>query len=238
MILSGPIVKRFIKKNGMEWPQFAAFGAVRFVCDFDWLTTRPKGRYPDLENSGGLPVPTYAYILIAIVAVIALFLVIAATRPADFRISRLATMAAPPSAIFAQVNDFHPWDAWSPWAKIDPAMKKTYSGPPAGVGAIYEWNGNGQVGQGRMTILESKPNEVIRIKLEFFRPFKATHAAEFAFQPQGNQTVVTWTMIGHNNFILKAMGMFMSMDKMLGKEFDKGLASMKAIVEGNASAAR
>lgn len=108
-------------------------------------------------------------------AIIVLLLVVAATRPSEFRISRWETMSASPADTFAQVNDFHNWDGWSPWAKIDPGMQKTYEGAPAGTGAIYTWTGNNKVGAGRMTILESKPNSLVRIKLEFFRPFKATH---------------------------------------------------------------
>jgi hypothetical protein len=129
------------------------------------------------------------------------------------------------------VNDFHNWNAWSPWAKIDPAMKQTYEGAPAGTGAIYSWNGDNKVGEGRMTLKESRPNELIRIKLEFMRPFKAINDAEFAFKPDGNQTMVTWSMSGRKNFMFKAFGLFMSMDKMVGGDFEKGLASMKSIVE-------
>ncbi len=171
-------------------------------------------------------------IIFAVLApIIVVLLVFAATRPSEFRISRWETMSASSADTFAQVNDFHNWDGWSPWAKIDPAMQKTYQGTPAGTGAIYTWNGNNKVGAGRMTILESKPNSLVRIKLEFFRPFKATHESEFTFKPEGSQTEVTWSMIGRNNFVFKIFGLFMSMDKMLGGEFEKGLASMKAIVE-------
>jgi hypothetical protein len=140
-------------------------------------------------------------------------------------------MSAPATAPFAQVNDFHNWDGWSPWAKLDPTMKQTYEGAPAGTGAIYTWVGNKQVGEGRMTITESRPNEFVRINLEFMRPFKATNTAEFSFKPDGQNTTVTWSMTGSKNFIFKAMGLFMSMDKMVGKDFEKGLAGMKEIVE-------
>jgi hypothetical protein len=174
---------------------------------------------------------TILYVLIALAVIVALFLVVAAMQPSDFRIVRSAAIAAPAADVFAQVNDFHKWDAWSPWAKLDPAMKKTYDGAPAGAGAIYSWNGNSQVGEGRMTLLESRPNERIDIKLEFFRPFAATNSAEFTFKPDGNQTVVTWAMEGKRPFMIKAMSLFMSMDKMLGGQFEKGLAQMKALVE-------
>ena len=169
--------------------------------------------------------------LIALAVIIVVFLIIVATRPADFRVTRSATIAAPPSVVFAQVNDFHKWEAWSPWAKIDPAMKQTYEGPSAGKGAVYSWAGNKEVGEGRMTITESRPSELIVIKLEFFKPFAALNTTEFTFQPEGNQTLVTWVMTGKNNFMAKAMCLFMNMEKMVGGDFEKGLASMKAVAE-------
>jgi len=140
-------------------------------------------------------------------------------------------MAAPPATVFAQVNDFHKWEAWNPWAKIDPAMKETYEGAPAGVGAVYTWAGNNEVGTGRMTISESRPGELVRIKMEFLKPFAATHTAEFAFKPEGDGTAVTWSMFGKNDFLAKAMCLFMDMDKMGGGMFEKGLADMKAVAE-------
>jgi hypothetical protein len=174
------------------------------------------------------------YFLIALVVIVVLliaFVVIVALQPADFRIARSATFAAPASDVFAQVNDFHHWDAWSPWAKIDPAMKQTYEGAPTGTGASYSWLGNNKVGEGTMTIMDSRPTDLISIKLEFRRPFKATNTAEFAFKADGQRTTVTWSMSGRNSFMFKAFGLFMSMDKMLGAEFEKGLANMKAVVE-------
>jgi hypothetical protein len=173
-------------------------------------------------------------ILIALAALVVVFVVLVALRPSAFCISRSATISAPAPAVFAQVNDFHKWDAWSPWAKIDPAMKQTYEGAPAGTGAIYSWEGNNNVGSGRMTLTESRPNERIQIKLEFLRPFKATNSAEFTFKDQSNQTVITWSMSGRHNFVMKAFGLFMSMDKMVGGQFEKGLATMKSVVEGTA----
>jgi hypothetical protein len=175
--------------------------------------------------------PTILIVIGAVVAVILILVVVIAMRPSDFRIARSAAMAAPAEAVFGQVNDFHNWDGWSPWAKLDPTMKQGYDGPPYGLGAIYTWNGTGKVGEGRMTILESRPSSLIRIKLEFMRPFKATNECEFTFNAEGRGTEVTWSMTGHNNFMFKAFGLFMSMDKMLGREFEKGLESMKAIVE-------
>jgi hypothetical protein len=172
------------------------------------------------------------YILIGIALVIAAFVAFVATRPGDFCIQRSATMSAPPAAVFRQVNDFHNWDAWSPWAKLDPTMKQTYEGAPSGTRAIYTWNGNNKVGEGRMTILESRPSEFIRINLEFMRPFAATNTADFSFKPEDTKTLVTWSMTGKSNFMLKAFKLFMNMDKMVGGDFEKGLAAMKAIVEG------
>ena len=173
-----------------------------------------------------------AYILGAIALVVILFLILVALQPADFRVVRSGTISAPPADVFPQVNDFHKWEAWSPWAKIDPTMKQTYEGQPAGTGAIYSWNGNSQVGEGRMTITESRPTDLVRIKLEFIKPFAAVNDVEFTFKPEGNQTHVTWSMAGRKNFMLKAFGLFMSMDKMVGGMYEQGLRQMKAVVEG------
>lgn len=170
-------------------------------------------------------------ILIVIGAVVVLLIVFVATRPADFRIVRSATMSAPAEKVFDQVNDFHNWRAWSPWEKLDPELKRTYEGATAGTGASYHWLGNKQVGEGRMTITESHPNDLILIKLEFLKPFVATNTAEFSFQPQGNQTTLTWSMIGCRNFMMKAFGLFMNMDKMIGGQFEEGLANMRSVVE-------
>ena len=170
-------------------------------------------------------------ILIAVAVIIVVLAVIVALQPSEFRVARSATISAPAPAVFAQVNDFHKWEAWNPWGKIDPAMKQSYEGAPAGTGAIYTWAGNNEVGEGRMTIIENRPSELIRVKLEFFKPFAATNTAEFTFKPEANQTVVTWSMFGENNFMAKAIHLFINMDKMIGGQFEKGLASMKSIVE-------
>jgi uncharacterized protein YndB with AHSA1/START domain len=170
-------------------------------------------------------------ILLGIVGFIVVVLVVAALQPADFKITRTATIAAPPADVFAQVNELRKWEAWSPWAKLDPAMKVTYDGPPAGTGASYAWAGNSQVGEGRMTITESRSPELVRMKLEFLKPFAAVNDTEFAFKPETNQTVVTWSMSGKNNFVSKVFCLFMNMDKMVGKDFEKGLAQLKAVAE-------
>jgi uncharacterized protein YndB with AHSA1/START domain len=171
-------------------------------------------------------------VLVALAVIVAGALVVVATRPAEFRVTRTGTIAAPPATVFAQVNDFHKWEAWNPWGKLDPAMKESYEGAPAGVGAVYTWTGNSQVGEGRMTITESRPNELIRIKMEFLKPFAATSTAEFTFRPEGNRTTVTWTMEGTNNFMAKAVHLVMNMDRMIGGQFEKGLAAMKSVAEG------
>jgi uncharacterized protein YndB with AHSA1/START domain len=170
-------------------------------------------------------------ILIGLSVVIVGFVVLVATRPSDFRVTRSMTMAAPPEAVFAQVNDFHNWNAWSPWAKLDPTAKNSFEGPALGQGAGFRWDGNKDVGAGAMTILESVPSSLIRIKLEFLKPFKATDTAEFTFTPQDAGTLVTWSMYGKNNFMAKAVGLFMDCDTMVGGMFEKGLTNMKAIVE-------
>ena len=169
--------------------------------------------------------------LIALAVIVVVALVVVAMQPSEYRVTRTATVAAPAPVVFAQVNDFHKWDTWNPWAKIDPAMKQAYEGAPAGVGAIYTWSGSGEVGEGRMTLTESRPNDLIRIRMEFLKPFAATSIAEFTFKPEGDRTAVTWSMAGDKNFVAKALHLFMNMDKMIGDQFDKGLAQMKTAAE-------
>jgi len=172
-----------------------------------------------------------AAIVVLVVAVLAVLVVM---QPSEFRIQRSATIAAPAPAVFAQVNDFHNWEAWSPWAKLDPSAKNSFEGAPAGTGASFAWAGNNKVGEGRMTIVESRPSELVRIKLEFLKPFAATNTAEFTFKPEGDRTAVTWSMYGHNNFAARAIGLVVNMDRFLGGEFEKGLASMKSVAEASA----
>jgi len=168
-------------------------------------------------------------ILLGVVVVICLLLIVASFQPSAFRVERSTQITAPVAGVFAEVNDFHKWKAWSPWAKLDPAMTETFEGPSSGVGAVYSWTGNSKVGAGRMTIAESRPDELMRIKLEFLKPFQASNTAEFSFKPAGQETLVTWSMTGQNNFMFKAVGLFMSMDKMVGGDFEKGLASLKLL---------
>lgn len=173
-------------------------------------------------------------ILMAVAVIVFVFVGVVAMQPSEFRVVRTATISTPAPAVFAQVNDFHNWEAWSPWAKRDPAAKAAFEGPSAGTGAIFKWAGNKEVGEGSMTITESRPSDLIRIKLEFLKPFQATNTAEFAFKAEGNQTSVRWSMAGKNNFIGKAVCLFMNMDKTVGGDFEKGLAQMKSVVEATA----
>jgi hypothetical protein len=170
-------------------------------------------------------------ILVGIVGILVAFAGIVALQPAEFRIVRSERITAPAPAIFARVNDFHKWEAWSPWEKRDPAMKKIFEGPGAGTGAVYSWAGNDEVGEGRMTLTESRPGELIRIRLDFLKPFAATNTTEFTFKQEGALTDVTWSMSGRKGFMSKAFCMFMNMDKMVGADFEKGLAQMKAVAE-------
>lgn len=170
-------------------------------------------------------------VLLAIAALVLGFVGFVAMQPSEFRVTRSATMNAPAAEVFAQVNDFQKWGAWSPWAKVDPAAKNTFEGPASGTGAIFHWDGNDKVGAGSLTITESQPNELIRMELKFIRPYEDVCTTEIAFAPQGERTEVTWSMFGRHNFMSKACCLFMDMDKMIGGDFEKGLVSIKEIVE-------
>ena len=173
-----------------------------------------------------------ALVIVGIVVVLlAAFLGYAATKPDAFRVQRAATIKAPPAKIFALINDFHSWTSWSPWDKIDPDMKRTYSGAPNGKGTVYEWEGNKQVGKGRMEITDTSPPSKVIIKLDFFKPFEAHNTATFALEAQGDSTNVRWIMDGKQPFMFKVMSTFVDMDKMIGKDFEAGLANMKSIAE-------
>lgn len=170
-------------------------------------------------------------ILILVVLAVILFLIVATKQPADFCITRTGSISTPASAVFPHVNDLHKWDAWSPWAKLDPNAKNSFEGPSEGVGAKMSWAGNNKVGVGSMTITESRPDDFIQFKLEFLKPMQATNITEFTFTPEDDQTTVTWTMTGTNNFMGKVMGLIMNCDKMVGGQFEQGLASLKSVVE-------
>ncbi len=170
-------------------------------------------------------------ILLVLVVIVVILVVVIVLQSSTYHVERTATINAPAAVVFAQVNDFHKWNAWSPWAKLDPAMKQTFEGAPAGNGAIYTWSGNKEVGEGRMLITESHPSDLVKMKLDFLRPFAATSDTVFTFKPDGNQTTVTWGMTGDKNFIAKAFHLVMNMDKMIGSDFEKGLAQMKSVAE-------
>jgi uncharacterized protein YndB with AHSA1/START domain len=162
---------------------------------------------------------------------IVVILIIALSKPDTFRFERSIVVNAPPEKIFPLINDFRSWTQWSPWEKKDPALKRTYSGAATGKGSVYEWEGDKNVGKGRMEIAESSPPSKIVIGLHFISPFEANNTAEFTLTPSGNATTVNWAMYGPNLFMGKVMSTFMSMDKMVGKDFEAGLANMKAAAE-------
>lgn len=170
-------------------------------------------------------------ILLVVAALIAAVLVIAAFQPSQFTVTRTTLVFAPPSAIFPEVNDFHRWQAWSPYEKVDPGMQRTFEGAPSGVGAAYGWSGNNAIGAGKMTITESRPGELIGIRLEFFKPMAGVSQATFTFRPESGATRVTWTMNGTNGYLGKIFCLFMNMDKMVGGQFEQGLAELKKLAE-------
>ncbi|MGC3961209.1 MAG: SRPBCC family protein [Verrucomicrobiota bacterium] len=170
-------------------------------------------------------------ILFALLLIGILLLVIIAGRPDEFSVTRSGKIAAPPEQIFPHVNELKKWDAWSPWAKLDPNCKITFTGPDAGVDSSYAWAGNNKVGEGKMTVIESVPSSLIRLRLEFLKPFKATNTAEFKFTSEGGQTLVMWSMAGKNSVFSKVFSLFVDCEKMIGKDYDKGLASLKSVVE-------
>jgi len=170
-------------------------------------------------------------IVIAAVVVLGALLIYAATQPDTFRIQRAASIKAPPERIFAVLNDFMRWESWSPWEKKDPAMKRTFSAVTSGKGAVYAWEGNRDVGQGRMEIAESVASSKVVIKLDFVKPFETHNIVEFTLEPKGDSTDVTWAMEGPMLYISKLITVFVSMDSMAGKDFETGLANLKAVAE-------
>lgn len=172
-------------------------------------------------------------IAIVIGIAITLLLAYAATRPDTFRVERTINIKAPQEKVFALIHDFHAWPRWSPWEKLDLNMKRTYSGPDSGKGAAYAWEGNDKVGQGRMEILETAAPSKVVIKLDFLKPFEAHNTAEFVMVAQGDSTNVTWAMYGPSPYLSKLIGVFVSMDSMVGKDFETGLANLKAVAEKN-----
>lgn len=169
-------------------------------------------------------------ILLGLVALIALILIIASFQSDAMSVTRSAIINAPPEAVFKVVNDFRQWDAWSPWSKIDPNMKKSFEGPSEGVGAIYHWSGNSEVGTGTSTLVESKPSEKVAIRLDMTEPFAGSSDAQFILAPEGTGTKVTWAMQSKKPFIGKIVGLFMDCEKMCGDQFNEGLANLGKIV--------
>jgi len=170
-------------------------------------------------------------ILLVLAAAVAGILIYASTKPDTFRVERSTLIQAPPQKIFPHINDLHQWGAWSPWEKMDPNMKRTFGGATSGKGAAYAWEGNKQVGSGSMEIVDSVPPSKIVLQLHFLKPFEGRDTTEFTLQPEGKATKVTWSMYGPTQFIGKVMCVFMSMDQMIGKQYETGLSNLKAIAE-------
>ncbi len=170
-------------------------------------------------------------ILVGLALALTVLLVLILRQPDEFSVSRSATIAAPPQKVFGLVNDFHQWEHWSPWTKLDPNCQVIFEGPESGQGAIYKWSGNHEVGEGSQEIVESKPGERVLIKLVFIKPFAGESGSDFTFQPEGEGTRVTWTMSGKNDFIGKCISLIMDCETMIGPQFEKGLANMKSVAE-------
>jgi hypothetical protein len=187
--------------------------------------------FADLANVISMLV-TMALAGVGVIAIVlAVVLILAALQPDSFRVERKATVKADPGKVFPCINDFHNWAAWSPFEKLDPNMQKTFSGAGSGKGAVYEWNGNNKAGTGRMEILESSAPNKITIKLDFLKPFEGHNTSEFTMSPKGDSTEVTWAMFGHSPFMAKIMHVFVSMDKLMGRDFESGLANLTAVAE-------
>jgi uncharacterized protein YndB with AHSA1/START domain len=170
-------------------------------------------------------------ILLALALIALIFVIVVTGQPDEFVVVRSAQIPASPDRVFAHVNDLHKWETWSPWARLDPKAKNTFDGPPSGAGTSMKWEGNNKVGAGKMTITDSQPGQLVRFRLEFERPMKATNTAEFTFRPEGGQTVVTWKMAGQNSAMGKLFGLLMNCEKMCGDQFNQGLANLRGVVE-------
>jgi hypothetical protein len=168
-------------------------------------------------------------ILLGLLGVVVLFLVFVASRPADFRVERSAILPVGAPALFERVNNHRKFNEWNPFLKLDPNVKNTYSGPESGVGAACSWDGNGDIGAGSATITDSKPNELIRMRMDWKRPMEGVATVEFTFKPEGNRTTVIWAMYGKNNFMGKLVSVFIDCDKMVGPQFEAGLAALGTV---------
>jgi hypothetical protein len=173
-------------------------------------------------------------VLLAVALLVVAAIAYVAIQPSTFRVARAAVIAAPADVVYAQVADFRAWQAWSPWEKLDPNQRREHSGAPSGKGAVYFWSGNDQVGEGRMTIVEARPADLVSIQLEFIKPSQSVNETEFRLLPDAGGTRVEWSMVGHNGFVEKAMGVFMNWDALIGADFEKGLAAMKGVAEAEA----
>ena len=173
----------------------------------------------------------FKQLLIVLVVIVAIVCIRAATRPDTFRVERSITIKAPPEKIYGLINDFHNFGTWSPWEHLDPTMQRSITGAATGKGAVYEWSGNSKAGAGRMEILESTPSSRVLMSLDFLKPIKSSSQAEYTLVPHGDSTKVTWAMYGPSPFVSKIMQVFVTMDKMIGGDFEKGLAAMKTAAE-------
>ncbi|HEY4201508.1 MAG TPA: SRPBCC family protein [Devosiaceae bacterium] len=176
-------------------------------------------------------------VIVAIVILIIALLIYAATKPKTFRMERSTTIEAPPDKVFSLIDNFHNWTQWSPWENVDPNLQRSYDGPDNGKGAIYAYEGNSKVGAGRMEIVESNPSSKVLATLDFIKPMQAHNFAEFTLRPSGSGTNVTWAMYGPMPYMHRLMTTFLSMDKMIGKDFERGLANLKAAAETETSGA-
>ena len=173
-------------------------------------------------------------ILLAVVAIVVIILVLASRQPDSFRVERRATIDASPDRIFPLINDFHRWNAWSPWEKLDPAMNRVFDGPPSGVGSSYAWKGNSKAGEGRMEIVDSRPASRVGLKLDFIKPWKSSNTTDFDLASNGAGTDIRWSMSGPHTMMSKVMSLFITMDKLVGKDFEEGLANLKRVAEAPA----
>jgi len=181
--------------------------------------------------------PVFIAFVVIVVIAVAVVLLIAARRPAHFRIQRTLTIAAPQATVFAELQDLRRWRDWSPWEGIDPDLRRAYSGAEAGEGAVYDWDSdNKKAGQGRMTILEADPSRKLVLRLDFIRPFAATNTAEFILQSCESGSIITWAMYGPSPFVSRLFGLVFDMDRMVGGDFEKGLARLKSLAETRAAA--
>jgi uncharacterized protein YndB with AHSA1/START domain len=171
---------------------------------------------------------TVLYIILVLILALSAY---AAIQPKTFRLERSTTIKAPPEKVFALVNDFRQWGEWSPWDKMDPNMTRNYGGSPSGVGSTYGWVGNKKVGEGSMEIVGSNPGKAVSLKLDFLKPFEAHNMTDFTFTPEGDGTRVNWAMHGPLGFAQRLMHIFFNMEKMVGPDFERGLASMKQVAE-------